>query len=33
VYDYEIRVPVNLKNYITPGNEVVFYWEITESTT
>ncbi|MBW2990744.1 hypothetical protein KY348_03500 [Candidatus Woesearchaeota archaeon] len=30
IYDYEIRVPANLKNYIATGSDVVFYWEITE---
>ena len=29
-YDYEIKVPVNLKNYEGPGNSIVFYWEIKE---
>jgi hypothetical protein len=31
VYDYEIRVPTNLKNYAAVGSNVDFYWEITES--
>jgi len=28
-YDYEIKVPVNLKNYKTLSSDVNFYWEIT----
>jgi hypothetical protein len=32
-YDYEIRVPTNLKNYRAAGNNVVFYWEIREAGT
>jgi hypothetical protein len=30
-YDYEIRVPANLKNYRGAGANVEFYWEITET--
>ncbi|MFH0869566.1 MAG: CARDB domain-containing protein [archaeon] len=29
-YDYEIKVPVNLKNYEGPGSSVALYWEIKE---
>ena len=28
-YDYEVRIPTNLRDYIASGNDVVFYWEIT----
>jgi len=30
-YDYEIRVPTNLKNYKGAGTNVAFYWEITQA--
>ena len=31
-YDYEIKLPVNLKNYKGTGANVEFYWEITQTT-
>ncbi len=30
-YDYEIRIPVNLKKYLAPESTIKFYWEITNS--
>ncbi|MBN2053005.1 fibronectin type III domain-containing protein [Candidatus Woesearchaeota archaeon] len=30
-YDYEIRVPANLKNYKGAGSNVAFFWEITQA--
>ena len=30
-YDYEIRIPTNLRDYVAAGNNVDLYWELVET--